>query len=110
MRLYIQEHQSEFLLERIEPIVIDLTEGLKETIGVNGVLQPDARITEDEFKQRERKETNEDCNGHGIRLMEHRKLLSKVLKVLKERWSWSVMRGIKVQVRRFCGSLLLFCC
>ena len=54
MRLYIQEHQSEFLPEGIEPIVIDLTEGLSETVGVNGVLQPDVRVTEEEFKQRER--------------------------------------------------------
>ena len=53
MRLYIQEHQSEFLPEGIEPVVIDLTGGLSEAIGVNGV-QPDARLTEDEFKQRER--------------------------------------------------------
>ena len=53
MRLYIQEHQSEFLPEGIEPIVIDLTGGLPEPIGVNGI-QPDSRITEDEFKQRER--------------------------------------------------------
>ena len=55
MRLYIQEHRSEFLPEGIEPVVIDLdlTEGLVETVGVNGV-QPDARLTEDEFKQRER--------------------------------------------------------
>ena len=51
MRLYIQEHQSEFLPEGIEPVVIDLIPA--ETIGVNGV-QPDSRITEDEFKQRER--------------------------------------------------------
>jgi len=54
MRLYIQEHQSEFLPEGIEPIVLDLTEGLSEAIGVNGVHQPDTRITEEEFKQRER--------------------------------------------------------
>ena len=53
MRLYIQEHQSEFLPEGIEPIVIDLTEGLSETIAVNGV-QPDTRVTDEEFKQRER--------------------------------------------------------
>ena len=54
MRLYIQEHQSEFLPEGIEPIVLDVTEGLSETIGVNGVHQPDTRVPEDEFKQRER--------------------------------------------------------
>jgi len=55
MRLYIQEHQSEFLPEGIEPIVIDLTEGLAETIAVNGgVHAPDTRVSEEEFKQRER--------------------------------------------------------
>jgi hypothetical protein len=54
MRLYIQEHQSEFLPEGIEPVVIDLTEGLPEPVDVNGVHQPDSKITEDEFKQRER--------------------------------------------------------
>ena len=53
MRLYIQEHQSEFLPEGIEPVVIDLTGGLSEATGVNGV-HPDTRLTEDEFKQRER--------------------------------------------------------
>jgi hypothetical protein len=52
MRLYIQEHQSEFLPEGIEPVVINLTaEGLLETVGVNGVVQPDSEV---EFKQRER--------------------------------------------------------
>ena len=51
MRLYIQEHQSEFLPEGIEPIAIDLTSA--ETIDVNGV-QSDSRLSEDEFKQRER--------------------------------------------------------
>ena len=54
MRLYIQEHQSEFLPEGIEPIVIALTEDLPEAIAVNGVHPPDTKITEDEFKQRER--------------------------------------------------------
>ena len=54
MRLYIQEHQSEFLPEGIEPVVIDLTESVAETIAVNGVHPPDTRGTEDEFKQRER--------------------------------------------------------
>jgi hypothetical protein len=52
MRLYIQEHQSEFLPEGIEPVV--LLEGLSETISVNGGVQPDSRLTEDEFKKRER--------------------------------------------------------
>ena len=57
MRLYIQEHQSEFLPEGIDPVVIDITRDLPEIVGVNGV-QPDSptdkRLTEDEFKQRER--------------------------------------------------------
>jgi hypothetical protein len=53
MWLYIQEHQSEFPPEGIEPVVIDLNGGLPEPIEVNGV-QPDSKVTEDEFKQRER--------------------------------------------------------
>ena len=54
MRLYIQEHRSEFLPEGIEPVGIDLTEDLSETTGVNGVHPPETRAAEDEFKQRER--------------------------------------------------------
>ena len=57
MRLYIQEHQSEFLPEGIEPVVIDITAALPEISAMNGV-QPDSptdkRLTEDEFKRRER--------------------------------------------------------
>ena len=51
MRLYIQEHQSEFLPEGIEPVVLDLTEDLSETVGVNSVHQPDTRVSDDEFKR-----------------------------------------------------------
>ena len=65
MRLYIQEHQSEFLPEGIEPIVIGLTQGLSEAVGVDGV-QLDARLTEDEFKQRrERKKSTRTAMGLG---------------------------------------------
>ena len=97
MRLYIQEHQSEFLPEGIEPIVIGLTQGLSEAVGVDGV-QLDAE-----------KEINEDCNGLGIHLREHHTLLSKstqgaLLELVRD------ALGIKVQVRPFCGSLLFFCC
>ena len=65
MRLYIQEHQSEFLPEGIEPIVIGLTQGLSEAVGVDDV-QLDARLTEDEFKQRrERKKSTRTAMGLG---------------------------------------------
>jgi len=52
MRVYIQEHQSEFLPEGIDPVVIDLTRAPPEAVGVNGV-SPESPV-EDEFKQRER--------------------------------------------------------
>jgi hypothetical protein len=57
MRLYIQEHQSEFLPEGIDPVVIDIARALPETIVTNGVeldSSTDQRFTEYEFKQRER--------------------------------------------------------
>ena len=103
MRLYIQEHQSEFLPEGIEPIVIGLTQGLSEAVGVDGV-QLDARLTDDEFKQRREKEFNEDCNGLGIHLREHHAKYSRALELVRD------ALGIKVQVRPFCGSLLFLCC
>ena len=52
MRVYIQEHQSEFLPEGIDPVVIDLTRSPLEVTAMNGVT-PESPI-EDEFKQRER--------------------------------------------------------
>jgi hypothetical protein len=45
MRLYIQEHPSEFLPEGIEPVVIDLNGGL-----LNQLKWTVSKATEDEFK------------------------------------------------------------
>jgi len=55
MRVYIQEHQSEFLPEGVDPVVIELTSGLEVgDVGPGAGSPGDKRLTEDEFKQRER--------------------------------------------------------
>lgn len=57
MRIYIQEHQSEFLPEGVDAVAIDLAAVLPETVGADAARSEspaDKRFTEDEFKQRER--------------------------------------------------------
>jgi hypothetical protein len=54
MRLYIQAHQSEFLPEGIDPVVIDLARELPDANAVQPESPTDKRLHEDEFKQRER--------------------------------------------------------
>jgi len=57
MRIYIQEHQSEFLPEGVDAVAIDLAAVLPETVGADTARSEspgDKRFTEDEFKQRER--------------------------------------------------------
>ena len=54
MRLYIQAHQSEFLPEGIDPVVIDLARQLPDANAVQPESPTDKRLAEDEFKQRER--------------------------------------------------------
>ena len=90
MRLYIQEHQSEFLPEGIEPVVIDITAALPETIAMNGV-QPDSptdkRLTDDEFKRRER-----ERNQRGLQ------------------WAWDTFAGAsQVATQSTKGVLELIC-
>lgn len=71
MRVYIQEHQSEFLPEGIDPVVIDLSRALPATAEVNGGGPESAiRLTEDEFKQRER-----ERNQRGLQ------------------WAWDTFKG-----------------
>ena len=53
MRIYIQEHHSEFLPAGIDPVVIDLAEATAAD-GVKSESAAEKRYTEDEFKQRER--------------------------------------------------------
>lgn len=89
MRVYIQEHQTEFLPEGIEPIVIDLAATLPEPIGAIGV-KPESlthkRIqSEDEFKQRER-----ERNQRGLQ------------------WAWDTFEGAsQVAKQSFRGALEL---